>query len=182
MATYFTSDTHFGHRGIIRWARRPFTDTKKMNEHMIRRWNETVAPTDVVWHLGDFGFHSEAAELDPVLAELNGEINVVLGNHDYNPDLESFAYWRITSFQNYKELRLEGQDIVLCHYPLSEWNGSFNGAWHLYGHAHNQWPQSRWKRLDVGVDGHDFRPWSMDELRAVMNTRNRMSGEVYKTA
>lgn len=180
MSTFFTSDTHFGHAGIMRWAKRPFATAQQMDEEMIRRWNETVSEDDTVYHLGDFGFHSTAEQLNPILSRLNGHIHLVLGNHDYSPDIESFAYWRITSFQDYLKIRIAGQNIVLCHYPLSEWDGSFGGAWHLYGHAHNQWPTSPWKRLDVGVDGHDFYPWSMEQLKAVMDTRQTMNGNVYK--
>lgn len=180
MSTYFTSDTHFGHAGIMRWAGRPFNSADAMNEAMIRKWNETVDNDDTVYHLGDFGFHSTAAQLDPILGELNGEIHLILGNHDQNPDIEQFAHWRITNFDYYLKVRIDNQDIVLCHYPLSEWDGSFKGAWHLHGHSHNQWPQSRWKRLDVGVDGHGLQPWSMDQLREVMSRRNTMTSSVYK--
>lgn len=180
MSTYFTSDTHFGHGGILRWSGRPFPNAEEMDKELIRRWNETVKPEDTVYHLGDFGFHSTAEQLDPILGQLNGEIHLVLGNHDYNPDIEKFAYWRISSFQDYLETTVDGQPLVLCHYPMSEWNGSFRGTWHLYGHAHNQWPKSRWKRLDVGVDGHDYRPWSMAEIRREMMSHKTMTSDVYK--
>ena len=180
MSTFFTSDTHFGHRGIIKWAKRPFGNTKDMDAELIRRWNTTISQEDTVFHLGDFGFHSTAEQLNPILSQLNGTIHLVIGNHDKNPNIENFAYWRIQTFDDYLEVTIENQRIILCHYPLREWNDSFKGSWHLYGHAHNQWPQSRWKRLDVGVDGHDLRPWSMDELRIIMNKRRVMTSEIYR--
>lgn len=31
----------------------------------------------------------------------------------------------------------EGRRVVLCHYPLAEWNGFYRGAYHLFGHIHN---------------------------------------------
>jgi len=147
---------------------------------MIAKWNERVGKDDVVWHLGDFGFHSTAEQLNPILGQLQGTINVVLGNHDYNPDLETTAYWRINQFFEYKKILVNSQAIVLCHYPLQEWDGSFRGSWHLHGHSHNQWPQSPWKRLDVGVDGHGFYPWSFEELKAVMDTRQPQNPSIYR--
>ena len=179
MATFFTSDTHFGHTGIIRWTKRPFANKQAMDKELIRRWNETVTSQDTVYHGGDFGFHSSEDELTPILKELKGKIHLVLGNHDFNPDIEKFSYCRFESIQNYLETEVQGQAIVICHYPLSEWNGSFANTWHLYGHSHNQWPVSQWKKLDIGVDGHDLRPWSFKEIEAVMNTRNRMTSSVY---
>jgi len=150
-----------------------------MDELMISRWNETVGADDTVYHLGDLGFHSDPEFLLPVLNRLNGRIHMVLGNHDFNPDLQPYAQERISTFQEYLKITVEGQPIVMCHYPLSEWDGSFRGTWHLYGHAHNQLPTSPWKTQDIGVDGHDFRPWSMDELRAIMSTRKNMDKSVY---
>lgn len=42
------------------------------------------------------------------------------------------------------------------------------GAWHLYGHSHGRLsPQGR--SLDVGVDCHNFRPISLDELTERMS-------------
>ena len=27
-----------------------------------------------------------------------------------------------------------GERIVLCHFPIAEWNGFHKGAYHIYGH------------------------------------------------
>ncbi len=57
MTTLFTADTHFFHKNIIKYCNRPFNTVEDMNEELIKRWNETVAPDDLVYHLGDFGLY-----------------------------------------------------------------------------------------------------------------------------
>ena len=53
MSLYLTSDTHFGHRNIIGYCNRPYTDVDEMEGALVERWNDTVRPTDEIWHLGD---------------------------------------------------------------------------------------------------------------------------------
>jgi calcineurin-like phosphoesterase family protein len=69
------------------------------------------------------------------------------------------------------EVNIEGQDFVLCHYPLQSWNGLNKGVIHLHGHVHL--PANRkfgnGKRMDVGVDGNDMVPYSIDAIIRVMN-------------
>ena len=60
---FFTSDTHFGHAGIITFCHRPFQDVAQMNETMIANWNRVVGPEDIVFHLGDFCLGGEFAFL-----------------------------------------------------------------------------------------------------------------------
>jgi hypothetical protein len=52
MDTFFTSDHHFGHRGILRYCARPFADTDEMDSHLIARWNDRIGAEDVVFLLG----------------------------------------------------------------------------------------------------------------------------------
>lgn len=51
---YFTADTHFFHKNIIRYCDRPFESITKMNNVMINNWNNTVGKNDTVYALGDF--------------------------------------------------------------------------------------------------------------------------------
>ena len=78
---WFTSDTHFGHKNIIKFSERPFSDVEEMDEVMIRRWNEVVGKDDTVYHLGDFAFLS-TGKLRQLISRLNGKICLVNGNHD----------------------------------------------------------------------------------------------------
>ena len=77
---FFTADTHWGHRNIIRYCQRPFVDVEEMNEALITNWNNTVGKDDIVFHLGDFAMGG-SAEWCRLLERLNGRIYLILGNH-----------------------------------------------------------------------------------------------------
>lgn len=75
---------------------------------------------------------------------------------------------------DYKEINILGHKITLCHYPLVTWNRKSHGSWMLSAHSHYNMPVTRkegtslGKILDVGVDGHDFKPYSFDEIKEIM--------------
>lgn len=48
---FFTGDTHFNHFNIMKYCKRPFNSVKEMNETIIKRWNEKVKHTDIMYHL-----------------------------------------------------------------------------------------------------------------------------------
>ena len=78
-----------------------------------------------------------------------------------------------SSVQHYLEVNIEGKDFVLCHYPLQSWNGLNKGVIHLHGHVHL--PENRkfgnGRRMDVGVDGNELYPISLEEIRSIMKGR-----------
>lgn len=79
MATYFTADSHWGHRLMARL--RGFGDDVEAHDRMlVEAWNSSVWPDDVVWHLGDFAWTlDKVREITP---QLNGTIYLIAGNHD----------------------------------------------------------------------------------------------------
>jgi calcineurin-like phosphoesterase family protein len=170
MATFFLSDTHFGHENIIRTCRRPFANVAEMDEALVSRWNQSVGPSDVVYHLGDFCFRNWRGA-DAYLRQLNGHIHLVAGNHDD----ETIAHHTslFASVSHIHEIHERGRRIVMCHYPMREWHGSWDGGWHLFGHTHGRLDHlPHGYSLDVGVDAHDFRPWSVDEIEQVFAGRH----------
>src|SRR5947209_5686827 len=93
MTTFFTSDTHFGHGGALGLYRRPFSSVAAMNEGMVERWNETIGPDDVVWHLGDFAIRQKPEMVAEILARLRGRKHLVTGNND--PPGTTAVTWRL---------------------------------------------------------------------------------------
>ena len=166
MATFFTSDTHFGHGGALGLYRRPFPSVAAMNEAIVERWNETVGPDDVVWHLGDFAIRQPPALVAELLARLQGRKRLLAGNND-PPGTTELDGWE--SVQPYAEIALDGVSAVLCHYPFRSWRGMNKGWVNLHGHCHGRLkPQPR--QFDVGVDVWEFHPVT---LQTILGHRSR---------
>ena len=132
-----------------------------MNAQMIARWNYTVQPADDVWHLGDFALRTGSAAAATLLRQLRGHKHLVTGNND-SPEIVALPDW--ASVQAYAELTIDARKLVLCHYAFRTWNGMAKGALNLHGHSHGRLkPLPR--QTDVGVDGWDFRPIMIHQMR-----------------
>jgi calcineurin-like phosphoesterase family protein len=166
---FFTSDTHFGHKNIIKYSNRPFNDVKEMDEAIIRNWNATVQPGDTIYHLGDFGL-TDTESIIKVLRRLNGNKYLIWGNHDKGIRGEALKHFGWA--KDYYELKYEEYRIILCHYAFEVWNKSHHGSFHLHGHSHGSLPTpNHMRRLDVGVDVHGYRPISLEEVVAHMSKK-----------
>ncbi len=154
MATFFTSDTHFGDAPRLRVDKRPFASIGEMDRAIVERWNEVVGLDDEVWHLGDFAFGPPAQRIAKLLGALNGRKHLIIGNND-GPDTIELPGW--ASVQHYAELTVEGKRLVLCHYPFRTWNRMGQGVINLHGHSHGRLKPAP-RQYDVGVDVWDFRP------------------------
>lgn len=198
MTIWFVSDTHFWHKHIIRYCKRPVwdeekqdyvDDVEKMNKWLIARWNSKIKPDDQVWHLGDFAFCG-TEKFKEILSQLNGRLNWVIGNHDYGLAGKDWVKSQFESIQHYKFLRAnipyeddEGnpqqytQPIVLSHFPILSWDGMAHGSWQLHGHCHGS-IDSTWnatgRRMDMGVDaqGNNWYPVSLEEVQTRMALRS----------
>lgn len=173
---WFTSDTHFGHKNIIKFSNRPFDDEDHMNEEMIRTWNEHVGEDDIVFHMGDFSLTSPN-KTKAILDRLNGNICLILGNHEKSVMRKEEVRARFTGIKEKLETTINGQFIIMCHYGMRVWNKSHHGSWMLYGHSHDSMEHEAWGRsMDVGVDSAyrilgEYRPFSFDEIKAIMDKR-----------
>jgi calcineurin-like phosphoesterase family protein len=158
---WFTSDTHFDHANILKYANRPFQGIEEMNEALIANWNAIVQPGDVVYHLGDFAFkrHAYFAE------RLHGQIVLVEGSHDRMDSKSQKAFQCVGPRHTVKG----DPDIILSHYAMRVWPRSHYGTWHLFGHSHGRlepWGTS----FDAGVDAQGYYPLSLDRVREIMAT------------
>lgn len=63
------------------------------------------------------------------------------------------------------------QPIILCHFPILSWDNMSHGSWHLHGHCHGSLPDTGVKRIDVGVDCHNWYPISLEQVTKLMALR-----------
>jgi len=164
MKTFFISDTHFNHKNILTYCKntRKFKNIDEMNNNIITNWNKMVSYDDTVYHLGDFAF-GDINKTRDIINRLNGNIHLILGNHDNHLDKETLNLF--SSYQHYLEINIEGFDIILMHYPIAEFNGRHRGYFHLHGHCHGRY-RTKERILDVGIDNrNDCCLWSWEEIR-----------------
>lgn len=169
MTVFFTSDTHFFHKNVIRFCNRPFLDVEEMNRGLVTNWNSVVQPKDEVYHLGDFGFCGTSAACE-ILGKLNGRKHFISGNHDQA--IKGKALDHFVWVKQLHDMKVCGQRITLCHYPMESWNHSCHGSWHLHGHTHKNLKSSaNIRRIDVGVDSNNYFPVSFEQVKAIMNCK-----------
>ena len=170
MTTFFTSDTHFGDRRVLRFDHRPFATLAQHDDGLVARWNGRVGVGDTVWHLGDFALGPTPERAAALLDALGGEKHLIAGNND---DAATLALPGWASVRHYAELVVDSRMLVLCHYAFRTWNGIGRGAVNLHGHSHNRLTPMP-KQYDVGVDAQGFRPVTLAE---VLGSRKRRARE-----
>lgn len=171
----YTADLHLNHRSIIESCHRDFLNVKDMNTYLVQQWNSVAKDGDMVYVVGDLVFPNKGDGHDPpeILAKLNGQIILILGNHD---DKNRGLLKGLPKIQKVCELLYmksdSGQKMMLCHYPMITWRASVHGSWHLYGHSHGNLTLCTGKMMDVGVDTHpSMRPYTWKEIEEIMATR-----------
>ncbi|WP_199925325.1 metallophosphoesterase family protein [Neorhizobium sp. SOG26] len=156
---YFTSDTHFGDPRVLRIDRRPFQNMALHDDALIRNWNAAVADDDEVWHLGDFML-TRSGDASEMLKKLNGRKHLIIGNNDGEATISATGWETV---QHYRELVLDGQLLILCHYPFRTWNKMGKKSINLHGHSHGRL-KTMPRQFDVGVDARDLKPVTLDQL------------------
>lgn len=173
-----TSDEHIGHANIINLANRPFTSLDEMRETIIERHNKKVPDSKgyLTIHVGDLFWHTlTPGEAIAYLIRLHGRHAFIYGNHDELMEkshlLRDCFDWVVGKnvASGSEIIRWNKHKILLNHYAHRVWPGSHKGHWHLYGHSHSALP-GLGKSFDIGVDGHNFEPWTLEEIEAKMAT------------
>lgn len=182
---WFTSDTHFKHKNILKFCpkTRQGRDSDEMTEILIQNWQRDVKPGDRVYLLGDV-FFCNATEVRKILPRLTGEIHLIYGNHDQvirnNKDIRD----QFTSVQEYKEIKIGQQKVVMFHYPMLEWNSMHYGAYALFGHVHGSMDNHpavlSARTMDVGIDSRPagiapsngpMSLWHYDQVDSILSAR-----------
>ncbi len=184
---WFSADSHFGHRNIIKYCNRPYDSTDEMDRDLIENWNQVVGAQDEVYYLGDFAL--DFKRVRQVAPLLKGKIHLVAGNHDlcHSSNQGSGSYYRhylAAGFVDICEstsLEIAGETVLLCHLPyfdpldpdtrLPEYKPDDQGNWLLHGHVHERWKTSG-RQINVGVDVWDFFPVSLEAVATLIKSSN----------
>ncbi|MDO8610978.1 MAG: phosphoesterase [bacterium] len=178
MNYFWTADFHLNHKNVIKYSQRPFKDVEEMNETIISNWNKVVKNEDIVYFLGDYAF-GNAKFIAETLRQLKGNIKFLWGNHEKPlkqfargisnyPDLQD----RLEFLGDYKEVKINEQFIVMCHYAFKVWNKSHFGSWNLFAHSHGSLKDDiNSLSIDVGVDCHNFTPINFEQIKEIMSKK-----------
>jgi calcineurin-like phosphoesterase family protein len=175
----YISDLHLGHKNVLAYDARPFTNIDEHDKYIINAWNETVNDDDTIYILGDMIWAKEQ-EWKHILSQLKGHKVLIRGNHDpHNFSATTKSYF--DDIKDYKEVKDNGRNVVLSHYPIVCFNRHYYGEYHLYGHVHTSFEYGMMlnsRRLmedlydkpcnmyNVGamLDYMDYRPRTLDEI------------------
>lgn len=206
---YLTSDMHAFHKRIVEFTDRP-TTIEVHNDWLIKQCNSVIPVTSAsvratTVHHGDFLFSCTNEEAVSFLSRLNGDWWFILGNHDNPERLMTVIntvnqlrgtnhrilgwYYRLLvtvpsvniSEKHSKKL------LVMCHFPIHEWDSMDRGSYHTFGHLHGGGSQHSGfplpnmpNRMDVGIDGDtNFKPISYIQLRGKMTKSRQLYGNAY---
>lgn len=148
MAIYLISDTHFGHKNLLRFERTEFNTVEEHDEFIIETINAIVKPTDTLIHLGDVGNVE-------MIRQLNGHKELILGNHDQRPVKEYLGYFA----KVYETPFYFSKNILLSHDPHPVPDGVLN----VHGHLHGAKMDSR-NHFNISGWCVGYKPIRVDEL------------------
>lgn len=187
---FFTSDSHYNHVNLVRalsnWPEgrgtRDFHSLGEMNDVIVANINMMVGENDVLVHMGDWSFGGFES-----IVEFRNRINcknifLFLGNHDHhimnNRDGVRGYFRQIEKLDTLDIRRPNGKEIEkirfeCCHFPIASWNGMGRKVIHLHGHVHLN-PNLKLhegRAMDVGMDGNNMQPYTLDEILKIMKDR-----------
>lgn len=165
---FFVSDTHFGHKKILKHENRPFETVEEMNENLIIAWNQVVPEDGYVVVVGDFCWNKKD-QFKYLTKILHGEKIFVKGNHDNMPICKTWPDMLSVKVED-DDFEHDYQYIVCCHFPMSVWDKSHYGSWHVHGHIHSRPLSQKKHRYHVGVDVNPhYAPISYSALKEKIN-------------
>jgi len=160
---YFSSDHHFFHDNIRKYAGRDFKNVKEMNKALIEKHNEVVKPEDTTYFLGDFAIvgRNDRERLRATVGKLNGTKHLILGNHD---ECRPFDYVDI-GFTSVHTSLIYNDSVVLIHDPAAAGVIMQDKLW-LVGHVHTlfHYINAPVKCFNVGVDVNNFYPVTLNQV------------------
>lgn len=161
--TWIISDTHFGHKNIVKYCGRPLDH----NSIMVNEWKTLVRPEDTILHLGDVAvwYGPESDYWHSVVSDLPGDKYMLRGNHDLRKD-KVYALWGLNVVPEFVQ-EFDGRRVLFSHYPdetrIGDWDIN------IHGHIHNNSLEPRLaasgrRYINVSVEVMGYRPVRLGDL------------------
>ena len=172
------SDTHFNHKNIIKYCKRPFSNKEEMNHVLIENYNDVVGYNDLVIWVGDVAFANDTTT-NELLDQMNGDRILIVGNHDIDRKgrLKKLYF-------NETHLIYTIDDpicpLIFTHYTME--NTPY--PWiNIHGHVHNSsyFMENSLQHINVSVEVLDYKPINLATLWNQARTRLESMDNCSKT-
>ena len=189
----FWSDTHFNHACLHwpnpLWKMRGFSSIEEHNEGLINRWNSVCNNQTTFFHLGDFIFGLDSkTHFKSIINRLNFKTMYIMsGNHfsgwKHVFEEQKSNVWDVTDCKrvvfvpNYIEANVNGQLLIMSHYPILSFNGQSKNSICLYGHVHRNLLKNPIGALYAEARTHEVTvencpsPINMKDLKSLFKNR-----------
>lgn len=193
---YFVSDLHINQDKVFVYGERGFSTGEEHDEYIYESLKRISGPDSILVNLGDSCFRDNDMWNFKRLAAIpfykhyhiwgnhpsgakqayKNEINRIYGRSDI--EVYPLVYDNVTFLPPIQNFAWGDQFIVASHFPLSIWDHSKDEAWHLNGHCHGGFSETRGncgfgKTLDVGVDTalqYNNEPfWTIGAIKVLMD-------------
>jgi len=154
---WLVTDTHFGHRNLIKYGR-----PEDFEQKIVKGLNECVKPEDTLIHLGDYELGN------PIYMGNWGCSRVLIrGNHDSKSD-SFYIKQGFTSVCSAMMLQKYGKLIYLTHIPRKLWDGvdlcifgHFHGASHRLDELEGF---QGGKYYELALENTNYQPMTLESI------------------
>lgn len=153
------SDQHFNHENVIKYGKRPYSDSEDMNCKMIDNYNNTVQEGDICIWAGDIFFKSKEVFNTEIMPLLDKTYNIlVVGNHDFQgKELKNMDFDEIHLLLDFE---VGGKRVVVTHYPFNVSDTEFVN---VHGHIHQNESEEP-HQINVSVEAINYHPVKLKTL------------------
>lgn len=180
---YFTSDTHFNDKNVLKREFRHFKNLKQSDNFIIKTWNKQVKKDDTIYVLGDFISYGEKygdiyLKALKYVKKIKCNVVLILGNNEerlikgeFENNFEEFRSFCLKlGFKDVKKeefLEIKGKKFYLNHYP----NNFKDGYISLYGHLHKLGGIFNKYGVNIACDMNCFRLYSVDDIFSLLSMK-----------
>lgn len=177
---YIISDTHWGHKNIVKYCHRP----KYHEELLIANWRKKVGKRDRILHLGDLmmgGREYYEFFKENIAPKLTGKKYLILGNHDRRQyDYEAIGFQVIKPFS----IQYRGYEVSFDHYP-KPFDTDLDRELHVHGHIHNhtysRGEEYRRGNINVSVEVMNYEPRNIKRILNKEITKRNQANALKQT-